>query len=250
MANVVITGSTKGIGRGLATEFLKRGHNVVVSSRRQADVDGAVTALAKVGAGRVSGCVCDVTRKTDCQALWDHAVASFGRVDIWINNAGRAVSRYAVHDTDEATVHSLIDGNLKGTVFGSQVAINGFRRQGTGALYNMLGGSFGGGRLTPNMGVYSATKAADFKLSQYLVAENWFAEQKQMDPAEWPKVRPLLNVLCDYVETATPWLVEQVLANREPGKRIAWLTNGKIMARFFGAYVLGRKRDLFSRYGL
>ena len=47
MANVVITGSTRGIGRGLAVEFLKRGHNVVVSSRGQADVDKAV-----VGAGR------------------------------------------------------------------------------------------------------------------------------------------------------------------------------------------------------
>ena len=71
-----------------------------------------------------------------------------------------------------------------------------------------------------------------------------------MDPAEWPKIRPLLNVLCDYVETATPWLVEQVLANREPGKRIAWLTNGKITKRFFDAYVLRRKRDLFARFGL
>jgi NAD(P)-dependent dehydrogenase (short-subunit alcohol dehydrogenase family) len=273
MASVVITGSTKGIGRGLATEFLRRGHAVVVSSRQQSDVDQAVRELGTVAAGdrpaRVTGRTCDVTRKTDCQALWDFAVAAFGRVDFWINNAGRAVSRFAVHDTDEATVHSLVDGNFKGTIFGSQVAINGFRRQGGGALYNMLGGSFGSGRLTPNMGVYSATKAADFKLSQYLVEENrsagilvgtispgmlisdnWFIEQRQMDPAEWPKIRPLLNVLCDHVDTATPWIVEQVLANREPGRRIAWLTNGKILRRFVARYVFGQKRDLFARYGL
>jgi NAD(P)-dependent dehydrogenase (short-subunit alcohol dehydrogenase family) len=234
MANVVITGSTKGIGRGLALEFLKRGHNVVVSSRRQADVDKAVLELAAVGTGKVSGRTCDVTRKADCQALWDHAVQAFGRVDYWINNAGRAVSRFLVHEMDEETVHSLVDGNFKGTVFGSQVAINGFRQQGGGALYNMLGGSYGPGRLTPNMGVYSATKAADWKLSQYLADE----------------IRPMLNILCDYVETSTPWLVEQILANRKTGKRIAWLTNAKIMGRFFNAYVLGRKRDLFSRYGL
>jgi NAD(P)-dependent dehydrogenase (short-subunit alcohol dehydrogenase family) len=269
MANVVITGSTKGIGRGLALEFLKRGHNVVVSSRRQADVDKAVLELAAVGTGKVSGRTCDVTRKADCQALWDHAVQAFGRVDYWINNAGRAVSRFLVHEMDEETVHSLVDGNFKGTVFGSQVAINGFRQQGGGALYNMLGGSYGPGRLTPNMGVYSATKAADWKLSQYLadenkdagilvgtispgmlISDNWFAEQRAMDPAEWPKIRPMLNILCDYVETSTPWLVEQILANRKTGKRIAWLTNAKIMGRFFNAYVLGRKRDLFSRYGL
>jgi NAD(P)-dependent dehydrogenase (short-subunit alcohol dehydrogenase family) len=273
MASVVITGSTKGIGRGLATEFLRRGHSVVVSSRQQADVDQAVSELGTVATGqppgRIVGRTCDVTRKADCQALWDFAAASFGRVDFWINNAGRAVSRFAVHETDEPTVHSLVDGNLKGTIFGSQTAINGFRRQGGGALYNMLGGSFGTGRLTPNMGVYSATKAADFKLSQYLVEENrsagilvgtispgmlisdnWFAEQRQMDPAEWPKIRPLLNVLCDHVDTATPWIVEQLLANRKPGHRIAWLTNGKILRRFVARYVFGRKRDLFARYGL
>lgn len=269
MASVVITGSTKGIGRGLALEFRKRGHDVVVSSRQQADVDKAVAELAGVGPGRVTGITCDVTRKADCQALWDHAAKSFGRVDYWINNAGRAVSRYLVHEMPEALVHSLVDGNLKGTIFGSQVAIEGFRRQGGGSLYNMLGGTFQGDRLTPRMGVYSSTKAADYMLSKYLVDENkgtgvlvamispgmlisdnWFEEQKQMTPEEWVKIRPLLNVLCDYVETSTPWLVEQVLANRAPGKRIAWMTTGKLLGRFVGAYVFRRKRDLFARFGL
>jgi len=269
MSNVVITGSTRGIGRGLAVEFLKRGHNVVVSSRRQADVDKAVAELSGTGAAGVAGRTCDVTRKGDLEALWDFAVASFGHVDIWINNAGRATSRFAIHDLPEDLVHTLVDGNLKGTVFGSQVAVSGFRRQGFGALYNMLGGSYEGTRLTPNMGVYSSTKAGDWMLTKYLVAENdnprivigsispgmlitenWFDEQKEMAPEDWQKIRPLLNILCDYVETSTPWLVEQVLANTKSGRRIAWMTTGKLLGRFFGAKVLGRKRDLFSRFGL
>lgn len=269
MASVVVTGSTKGIGRGLAVEFLKRGHDVVVSSRRQTDVDDAVAALSKEGSGRVSGITCDVTRKADLQALWDHAAAVFGRVDYWINNAGRAISRYEVHEVPEDVVHTLVDGNLKGTIFGSQVAITGFRGQGGGNLYNMLGGSFDGRRLTPTMGIYSATKAGDWILTKYLaeenraagilvgaispgmlITENWFAEQKAMTPEEWRKIRPVLNILCDYVETSTPWLVEQILANRKPGKRIAWMTTTKLLGRFTGAYLFGRKRDLFSRYGL
>jgi len=269
MSNVVITGSTRGIGRGLAVEFLKRGHNVVVSSRRQADVDKAVAELSAIGTARAVGRTCDVTSKADLEALWDFAVASFGHVDIWINNAGRATSRFAIHDLPEDLVHTLVDGNLKGTVFGSQVAVSGFRRQGFGALYNMLGGSYEGTRLTPNMGVYSSTKAGDWMLTKYLVAENdnprivigsispgmlitenWFDEQKEMAPGDWQKIRPVLNILCDYVETSTPWLVEQVLANRKSGRRIAWMTTGKLLGRFFGAKVLGRKRDLFSRFGL
>lgn len=269
MASVVVTGSTKGIGRGFAEQFVRRGHDVVVSGRGQADVDRVVRELSALGPGKATGRTCDVTRKADLQALWDHGVATFGRVDVWINNAGRAVSRYEVQDVPEDLVHVLVDGNLKGTIFGSQVAITGFRRQGAGALYNVLGGSFDGKRLTPNMGVYSATKSAIWRLNAYLAAENkayqgiivggvspgmlitenWFEEQKQMTPEDWRKIRPILNVLCDYVETATPWLVEQMLANRESGRRIAWMTNGKLLGRFLGS-ALGRRRDLFSRYGL
>ena len=269
MSNVVITGSTRGIGRGLAVEFLKRGHNVVVSSRRQADVDKAVAELAAVGMAKAVGRTCDVTKKADVQALWDFAVATFGHVDFWINNAGRATSRFAVHELPEELVHTLVDGNLKGSVFGSQVAITGFRRQGFGALYNMLGGSYDGKRLTPNMGVYSSTKAGDWLLTKYLVAENqnpqiiigaispgmlitenWFDEQKEMSPEDWQKIRPVLNILCDYVETSTPWLVDQMLANRESGRRIAWMTTGKLLGRFAGAKLFGQKRDLFARFGL
>ena len=255
MSNVVITGSTRGIGRGLAVEFLKRGHNVVVSSRRQADVDKAITELGTLGKARVVGRTCDVTKKADVQALWDFAVATFGHVDFWINNAGRATSRFAVHELPEELVHTLVDGNLKGSIFGSQVAITGFRRQGFGALYNM--------------GVYSSTKAGDWLLTKYLVAENqnsqiiigaispgmlitenWFDEQKEMSPEDWQKIRPVLNILCDYVETSTPWLVDQMLANRESGRRIAWMTTGKLLGRFAGARLFGQKRDLFTRFGL
>lgn len=267
--NVVVTGSTKGIGRGLAEEFIRRGHNVTVSSRSQADAEHAAAELTRLGPGKATGTRCDVSCKDDAQALWDHARAAFDRIDIWINNAGYATAQYLVHEMPESVVHTLVDSNLKGAAFCSQVAITGFRQQGSGALYNMLGGSFDGKRLTPNMGMYSATKAGIWRLTQYLVAENkdtgilvasispgmlisdnWFAEQKHMSPEDWEKTKPLLNVLCDHVDTATPWLAEQVLSNTEHGRRIAWLTTGKIMQRFFAARVLGRKRDLFSRYGL
>ena len=225
--------------------------------------------LSALNGGQARGVTCDVTSKSQVQTLWDQACDTFGQVDIWINNAGRAIGRYLVHELPEQDVHVLVDGNIKGAIFGSQVAIAGFRAQRSGALYNMLGGSFDGKRLAPNMGVYSATKAAIWLLTKYLLAENkgrnimigmispgmlitenWFEEQKELSEDEWRKIKPLLNTLCDYVETSTPWLVEQVLANDEYGRRIAWLTTAKVMRRFFEARVLRRQRDLFSRYGL
>lgn len=269
MANVVITGSSKGIGRGLAEQFVRRGHNVVISGRNQDDVEKTAASINAIGPGRAIGQTCDVTHKSEVQTLWNRAQQEFGRVDYWINNAGRATARHEVHELPESLVHQLIDGNYKGTTFGSQVAIEGFRAQGAGALYNMLGGTFEGTRLTPKMGVYSGTKAAVWMLTKYLVAENkgrniviaaispgmlisdnWFEEQASLTTEEWRKMRPILSILCDHVDTSTPWLVEQVLANKTSGRRIAWLTTGKITRRFFEAYVLRRKRDLFSRYGL
>jgi short-subunit dehydrogenase len=266
---VVITGSTKGIGRGLAEDCVRRGHNAVICSRTAADVERVAAEVSASGPGDCSGIACDNTDKSQLQALWNHAAERYGSVDIWINNAGMATSRHLVHDLPENLTRSLIDGNMLGTTFGSQVAVAGFRQQGRGALYNVLGGSFAGKRLVPNMGVYSSTKAGIYLLTKYLVeenkdtplvigcispgmliTENWFAEQKEMRLEEWQKIRPLLNVLCDQVDTVAPWLVEQVLANQQSGKRIAWLTGGRIAKRFFAARVLGRKRDLFSQHGL
>lgn len=269
MANIIITGSSKGIGRGLAAEFVKRGHNVVISARGRSSIDATVTELLGLGGGQVTGITCDVSAKEQVQALWGQGQAAFGRIDFWINNAGTATAQYRAHETPERVVHTLIDSNVKGTVFGSQVALNGFHRQGSGALYNVLGGSFDGKRLTPNMAVYSSTKASNYVLTRYLIQENkdaglmigmispgmllsdnWFEEQKRVSADEWRKMKPILNILCDHVETAAPWLAEQILRNRKYGHRIAWLTNQEIGKRFFAAYVLRRKRDLFSRYGL
>ncbi|MCP4001145.1 MAG: SDR family oxidoreductase [Gammaproteobacteria bacterium] len=269
MGTVVITGSTKGIGRGLAEEFIKRGHNAVISSRNPADVEKVSRALAAIGPGKCSGITCDITDKSQLQTLWAHAVNEFGQVDFWVNNAGMASSRHAIHELPEDITRTLINGNMLGTTFGSQVAMTGFREQGHGALYNILGGSFDGKRLVPNMGVYSSTKAGIHLLTRYLVeenknqtivigmispgmliTENWFDEQKKLSDREWQKIKPLLNVLCDYVETVTPWLTDEIIANTESGKRIAWMSTGKMMKRFFAAKVLGRKRDLFSRFGL
>jgi NAD(P)-dependent dehydrogenase (short-subunit alcohol dehydrogenase family) len=268
MVNVVVTGSTKGIGLGYAREFVKRSHNVFVLGRQQADVDRVIEELNALGPGRANGCVCDVTNKEQVQAVWDQAKEAFGTLDIWINNAGRATGRYKVHELPGNDLLTMVQGNFVGTTYGSQVALNGMRQQGHGAIYNTLGGAFDGKRLVPNMGFYSATKAGINLLTKYMVDENkdqniiigrispgmlitdnWLEEQKLEAEEQWQSLRPMLNILCDDVETATPWLVDQILANKKSGKRIAWITTGRIMKRFIAAR-FGKKRDVLSKYGI
>lgn len=269
MSSVVITGSTKGVGRGLANEFAKLGHDVVITSRRQADIAGVTEEMNNKYEGRIIGQVCDITDKNQVEALWDLAKSEFGTVDYWINNAGYASGQSKIHEVPESLIHSMIDTNSLGTLFGSQVAITGFRKQGSGTLYNMLGGSFDGKRITPGMGVYSSTKASINIMTKYLIAENkntnivigfispgvlitenWLNEQKRLSAEEWAKTKPMIGMIIDHVETSTSWIVGQILLNKKSGKRIAWLTTWKILSRVFQTKILGRKRDLFSRYGI
>ena len=98
MSHVVITGSTKGIGRGLAGEFAARGHKVMICGRSAETVDAAANDFSGLE-GQVIGQVCDVTDPAQLQSLWDAAAEAFGSVDISINNAGLARTTWSIVDT-------------------------------------------------------------------------------------------------------------------------------------------------------
>lgn len=90
--NVLITGSTKGVGRALAEEFLRLGDNVVVCSKTPEAVEAAVESLStQFGKDRVRGMPCNVSKGQQVKELADFAKAEFGHIDLWINNAGAAV---------------------------------------------------------------------------------------------------------------------------------------------------------------
>ena len=242
---------------------------MVISSRSEDDIVKATKEMNKKSEGTVIGQVCDISDKRQIEALWELAKSEFGQVDYWINNAGYASGQNPVHKVPESLINTMINTNSIGTLFCSQVAINGFRAQGSGNLYNMLGGSFDGKFLTPGMGVYSSTKASINILTKYLitenkktgitigsispgvlVTENWLNEQKRLTSEEWANIRPMVSIICDHVETATPWIVEEILKNKKSGKRIAWMPPYRLAWRFIQAKILGRKRDIFTRYGL
>ena len=262
MKSVVITGSTRGIGYGLAHQFLARGCGVTVNGRSQSSVDTALETLKEAhGTERLAGQAGDVTRPEDHQAVWDAAVAKFGQVDIWINNAGVGHPMMNVWDIPATTVHQVVDIDLKGLIFGSQVAIRGMLKQGHGHLYNMEG--FGSnGRTRAGLSLYGATKSAVRFLSHSLTKETagtavqvstlspgiviteFITDQYKDDPQGLEAAKKVFNTLGDKVETVTPWLVEQVLANDKSGASIEWLTPFKVIKRFATARF--NKRDLFS----
>jgi NAD(P)-dependent dehydrogenase (short-subunit alcohol dehydrogenase family) len=263
--SIVITGSTRGIGRGLAAEFLKRGHLVTVSGRTQAAVDEVVAALAPlaVGGARVVGAPCDVADAAAVQRLWDAAVGAFGRVDAWINNAGLSHPRQQVGELRAADIDVVAETNLLGMMLGTQVALAGMRRQaGGGTVWNMEG--FGSnGMMTPGMSLYGSSKFALTYFNKALLAETrgeavkvcWLSpgivvtdlmkrDMGSTSEREIARTRRIYDILADRVETVTPWLAERILEPHKTGDRVAWLTNGKAFRRFAGS--LFRKRQVLS----
>ena len=116
MKTIVITGSTRGIGAGLAKEFLALGCRVVTSGRTDESVATALAALnADHGSDRVVGFACDVASCQDVEALWDQSVEAFGAIDIWINNAGISHPQLAPWEQTLDRTKAIVDTNILGT---------------------------------------------------------------------------------------------------------------------------------------
>jgi NAD(P)-dependent dehydrogenase (short-subunit alcohol dehydrogenase family) len=261
MKTVVITGSTRGIGFGLAESFLELGCAVVVSGRSQESVGKAVARLSAAhDAERILGQPCDVTAYEQVRALWEAALGRFGRVDVWVNNAGLGnVYRPAWEQTPEQ-MEAIVGTNVLGTMYGTRVAYLGMREQGFGQIFNLEG--FGSqGRTRPGLTVYASTKATVAYFTRSMVREmedgpvllgsispgmvvTAMLTDAYEDPAELEQYKRVFNILADRVETVTPWLAKRMLTNRKNGMILKWLTGLKVMGRFLSAPF--SKRDLFG----
>ena len=253
MKTIVITGSTRGIGFGLADAFLDMNCSLILSGRTQTGVDAAMAVLLQKHEGAsILGYPCDVTQAEQVLALWDAAKDHFSNVDVWINNAGVGQSFGDVRQLKPEQMAAPVETNILGTLYGSRVALNGMIEQGYGALYNMEGlGS--NGRKQPGITVYGATKyavryitealAIETKdtpiivgaLSPGMVVTDILTEPYVDRPEQWEKDRRVLNILCDRVETVTPWMAQEIINNEKSGVRINWYRRGKIIRRFLRA---------------
>ena len=153
---VVITGATKGIGRGLAEAFLARGAAVVICGRDARMVSETVAALGAAHEPlRVAGAVCDVARYDDVAALWALGVERFGRIDVLVNNAGIMPLGIAEAFTPEQFL-ALLDTNLVGAFRVTQAVLPHMRQARSGRLVHVS--SIAGRFALPFGAQYDASK--------------------------------------------------------------------------------------------
>ena len=261
MKNAVITGSTRGIGLAMALEFLRAGCRVTLSGRGENPAPDTAAALLEFK-DRSLYVPCDVQNRASLQNLWDVSFAHWGTVDIWISNARRNVPHRVLWETGEVHTRQVIDTNLLGMVFGSQIAAAGMLRQGHGAIYAMEGlGS--NNMIQPKTILYGTTKHAltyfmkglarelegtgviAGRLSPGMMLTDFITKAPDGEPSEVirdKRFRKVFNILADRPETVAAFFIPRMLGNTGNNARIAWLTNRRAAWRFMTAGI--RKRSL------
>lgn len=167
---VVVTGSTRGIGRAVAEACAKEGARVVICSRQKSAVAETLETFKKEG-WQVSGISIDVSVKGDLEKLLQHAVETWGGIDVWINNAGLSGGFRPLQEMAQEEIRALVEVNLTAVLNACRIVIPYFITQGGGILVNMSGKG-GRGEPSPFLATYSATKVAITNLSKSLAQEN------------------------------------------------------------------------------
>ncbi|HPB16790.1 MAG: SDR family oxidoreductase [Clostridia bacterium] len=254
MKNVVITGSTRGIGLAMAIEFLKAGCNVTLSGRNKELPQESVTDVSSFKNNYIY-VMCDVQKKTDLINLWDTSVEKWETIDIWINNAGVNVPHEFTWLTNESYIQNVIQTNITGMIYGCQTSVQGMLKQGYGAVYSMEG--LGSNNMIQIKTIlYGTTKhaltyfmrglAKELKdtsvivgrLSPGMMLTDFITKDpdgKQSEVVDSKEFKKVFNILADKPETVAKFFVPKILNNTKNGVRISWLTGQKAAWRFITA---------------
>ncbi|KAL2326746.1 hypothetical protein Fmac_020173 [Flemingia macrophylla] len=265
--NVLITGSTKGIGYALAKEFLKSGDNVVVCSRSDERVRTVVQSLkVEFREQHVWGTACDVRNAEDVKNLVSFAREKLKYIDIWINNAGSNAYSYKplVEASDEDLVE-VVTTNTLGLMICCREAIKMMVSQPRGGHIFNIDGAGSDGRPTPRFAAYGATKRSVVHLTKSLQAELQMQDVKNvvvhnlspgmvttdllMSGVNTKQAKFFINVLAEPAEVVAEYLVPNIRSIPANGSMkptyIKFLTGLKAYSQIFSRLAFGARRNRY-----
>ena len=149
---VVITGGSKGFGKSLALSLKKENCQIIISSDNKEDLEKTKQEIS------VDYFLTDVVKPEDLINLGKYVFEKYGRIDIWINNAGIQIAPSLIEDVDVAKLKRLFDINFFGYFYGCQTALKYMKTQGAGLIINI--NSTAGLDGKPMISAYSSSKFA------------------------------------------------------------------------------------------
>lgn len=164
----IVTGASSGIGASIAHALSNHGVKVVLSGRNESRLNAVAKRIQEEVQTEVDTLTVDVTQKSDLERLVRHTQEKFGRLDILVNSAGKMLSS-AITDDDVDAWDTMLDVNVKGTLYGIHAVLPEFLNQSSGHIINIS--SISGFEVTKKSTLYSATKAAIHSITQGLEKE-------------------------------------------------------------------------------
>jgi len=255
---VVITGSTKGIGLGLAKAFLTYGWCVVISGRNSKLLTSVLQQLQQLyPQNNILAVACDITNSDDVTQLWQKSARHFGHIDLWINNAGTCHAAQAFVNLAAIDICTTLNTNLYGSMLCAQTALKGMNQQGFGRIFNMEGwGSQG--EWSEGMTAYATSKSAIRyftkalcketrhsavhigSLSPGMVATDLLISSWQQGNAKnWHKMYWLFHFVIDPPDVVCDYLVKKMILSQHSKchfVRYTWMTPLRLILRFFNPY--------------
>lgn len=267
MKTVVITGSAQGFGFEMAKVFRKNNFNVVLSDINQEKLKTAHSELSLIESEAVvESVVCDVSNYDALTNLWKEAKEKFNMVDIWINNAGVNQPDKPIYELTQKEIDFLLDIDLKGSIYGSQIAFAGMKEQGFGQIYNVEGYGSNDAMMT-GLNLYGTSKRAITHFTKALAKEskeitnnkvricrltpgimitgflsNANGGKTKVELAE--KTKKVYNILGDYPDTIAKYVVPRMIKNTKNNYNVVWLTGARAFSRFLTAGF--KKRNFFD----
>jgi len=239
--NIVITGSTKGIGLEMAKKFLEAGCKVTISGRKSVMNDELLQILNKYK-DKYIYVQCDVKDKDNLQKLWDVSQKKWSTVDIWINNAGVNVPHKNVWETDICYTENMLK-QKSGAIY----SMEGLGSNNMWQVKTILYGTtkcaltyfmIGLAKELKESGIIVGRLSPGMMLTDFITKGPEGEESLHLENNSFKKI---FNILGDKPETVAEFFIPKILKNSKNGKRIAWLTNTKTMIRFISAPFHKRK---------
>ena len=258
MKTIVITGSSRGIGFAMAKAFLERDCRVIINGRSDESTRSALEKLSKqFPSDHLAGVAGDVKKFESVQHLWEESIKAFGKVDVWINNAGISHEQAAPWRIPVDEVQSVIQTNILGELFGTRVAMQGFLDQGFGALYNVEGmGADGKTHGVKGLSVYGMTKAGLHYFNRCLAEEvehsriitgalqpgmvltDMIMERYQDRPEDWNEDQKILKIIASPIEDVAAWMAVKILENKKNGVYFKYSNTWRLFKRMTRSFFL------------
>jgi 3-oxoacyl-[acyl-carrier protein] reductase len=163
----LVTGGSRGIGAGIAKRLAREGASVAITYSRGADAAASVVREIENGGGKAIAIQADATDADAVIAAVEKAVASFGRLDVLVNNAGTAIPK-RFEDTTVEEIDLVININIRGVLIATKAAL---KHMNDGGRIINIGSCVGERMMTPGLAAYSATKGAVKMFTQGLSRE-------------------------------------------------------------------------------